>query len=79
MVERACPWISSTLVDLPVTLRVESHLKQAVSGIVALPASGAEEIAAPVCALMIVVFGDRKGRSAAARDQEHAQGRLGFR
>ena len=79
LIERGCPWISSTLVDLPITLRVESHLKQAVPGVVALTASGTDQIAVTTGALVIVVFGYGKGRSAAARDQEHAQGRLGFR
>jgi len=63
------------VVDLPVTLRMESHLEEAVFGIVALAAAWAFEIAAPGGALVIVVFGDREGGAATARDQEHAERR----
>src|SRR3954462_7181249 len=57
---------------------MESHLEEAVFGIVALAAAWAFEIAAPGGALVIVVFGDREGGAATARDQEHAERRRGF-
>lgn len=72
------PHIPSTLVDLPVSLGMESHLKEAVLGIVALAASGADQVSAPCSTLAIVVFGDGERGAAAAGDEEHAQRRLGF-
>src|SRR4051812_28451140 len=52
---------------------MESHLEETVFGIVALAAAGAEEIAAPGCALAIVVLGYRESRAATAGDEEHAE------
>src|SRR5215469_12143013 len=71
--------IGLALVHLPVALRMESHLKEPVLGVVTLATSGADQVAAPGGALAIVVFGHGEGCAAAAGDEEHAQGRFGFR
>jgi hypothetical protein len=71
-----CLTLTLAFVDLPVSVRVESHLQKAVLGIVALAAAGADEIAAPSGSLAVVVFSNGEGGSAAAWDQEHAE-RLG--
>jgi hypothetical protein len=41
---------------------------------VPLAATGADQVAAPSRALVVIVFSDGEGCAAAARDQEHAQG-----
>ena len=61
------------VIDFPVAFGVESHLEQAVFGIVTLAATRAYKIAAPGGALVVVVFSDRESRPATARDEEHAQ------
>lgn len=53
---------------------MESHLKQAVLGIVTFAAAGAGQIAAPRSALAIVVLGHREGGAATARHEKHAEG-----
>lgn len=58
----------SALVDFPIALRVESHLEQAVFGIVALAAAGADDVATPRGSLLVVVFRDGEGRAATAGD-----------
>jgi len=63
----------SAVVYLPVSFRVKSDLQQPVLGVVPFAASRTYQVAAPCGSLMIVVFGDRKGFSAAAGDEEHAQ------
>src|ERR1700757_917556 len=68
-----------TLVYLPISFSVESHLQQTVLGIVPLASAGAGQITAPGCALMIVIFRHRKRGSATAGDEEHAQRRFLFR
>src|SRR5208282_635105 len=67
------------LVDCPIAFGVESHLQQAVLGIVPLAAAGTDEIAAPRRALMIVVLCHGEGCSTAAGNEKHAQRRAGFR
>jgi hypothetical protein len=66
--------IASTLVDLPVSLGMESHLKEPVLGVVTFAASWADQIAAPSGTVAVIIFGDGEGRAAAAGDEEHAQG-----
>src|SRR5579862_464885 len=61
------------VIHFPIAFGMKAHLEQAVPGIVALAAAGADQIAAPCRSLMIVVLGDRKGRAATARDEEHPQ------
>ena len=70
---------SLTLVYLPISFSVESHLQQTVLGIVSLPAAGTNQVTAPGRALMIVILRHRKSCSATARDEEHAQQRFLFR
>ena len=43
---------------------MKSHSQQTVLGIVLLSAAGAGQIAAPRCALPVVIFGDGEGREA---------------
>jgi hypothetical protein len=57
---------------------MEGHLQKTVFRVVALAASGARQIAAPGCALAIVILGNGEGRSAAAWDQEHAKRAFAF-
>jgi len=52
---------------------MESHLKKAVLGIVALTAAGADHVTAPGRSLAVVVIGDSEGDTAAARDEEHLE------
>jgi hypothetical protein len=66
------------LIDFPVTLRMESHLQQPVLGIVSLPASGTNEVAAPSRALMVVVLCYGECGPATARHQKHAESRFAF-
>jgi hypothetical protein len=67
------------LVHLPISLGVESHLQQAVLGIVSFAAARTDEIAAPARTLVVVILGDGKRGSATAGDEEHAQRWLGLR
>src|SRR5689334_21577481 len=69
----ACVANGLALVYLPVAFVMKAHLEQAVPGVVALAAAGANQEAAPCRSLMIVVLGDGEGRAATARDQEHPQ------
>ena len=57
-----------TLVDLPIAFRVESHLEEAVLGVVAFAAPGAGQVAAPGGSLTIVILGDGEGCATAAGD-----------
>ena len=57
-----------TVIDLPVSLGVKSHLKEAVFRIVAFAASGTDHVAAPCGSEAIVVFGNGEGCAAAAGD-----------
>jgi len=56
------------VVDFPVAFGMESHLKEAVLGIVALAAGGAGHVAAPGGAFAVVIFGDRECGAATAGD-----------
>src|SRR5947209_2073721 len=62
-----------TLIYFPITLAVVPHLQEPVPGIVPLPAARANQIAAPVRALLIIFFRNRKRGSATARDEKHAR------
>src|SRR3974390_2607058 len=64
------------VIDLPVSLGMESHLHQPVLGIVPFSASWTDQIAAPCSSLAIIIFRNRKGRAATAGDQKHAERRL---
>src|SRR5215469_4500475 len=67
------PSEGSAAVDFPVAFGLESHLEQAVLGIVAFTAFRTNQIAAPGGTLTVVIFGYGKSCAAAARDQEHAE------
>ena len=67
------------VIDFPVAFGLESHLEEAVFGVVALRAAGADQVAAPGRALAIVVLGHGEGCAAAAGDQKHAEGALAGR
>jgi hypothetical protein len=60
----------STLVHLPVALAVIANLQQPILRIVSLAAVGTNQITAPGCAAVIVVFRDRERRPAAAWNQK---------
>jgi hypothetical protein len=62
---------SLTLVHLPISFRMETHLQQTVLGVVSLAAARADQVTALGRALMIIIFRHRKGCSATARDEEH--------
>src|SRR5580700_2253100 len=68
-----------TLVHLPVSLRVESHLQKAVLGVVSFPAAWADQITSPGRTLMVVILRHGESCSAAAGHQEHAQVRRALR
>jgi len=68
----------STLIHLPITLAVIANLQQPILRIVPLAAVGANQIAAPGCAEVIVVFSDRESRPATAGDQKHSRRRGAF-
>jgi carbonic anhydrase len=53
-----------------------ADLEQTVFGIVALTAIGTDQVAAPLRALAIVIFGHGECGATTARDQEHLQARL---
>lgn len=52
---------------------MESHLEEAVFGVVMFAASGADHVTAPGSTLAVVILGDREGDAAAARDEKHAE------
>ena len=52
---------------------MESHLQNTILGIVALAASGTEQVATPCRPLAVIVFCDGKGHSTAAGDEKHPQ------
>ena len=62
------------IIDLPIAFGVESHLEEAILGVVTLAASGADEISAPTCSLPVEVLCDGKSCAATAGDEEHAEG-----
>ena len=66
-----------TVVDFPIAFGVESHLEEAVLGVVAFAAAGAGHVAAPGGAFAVVVFGDGECGAAATGDEEHAEGSVG--
>jgi hypothetical protein len=66
----------STLIDGPISWTMVANLQQAILGIVPLAAMRAGEIAAPGCALAIVVLGDGKRRAAATGHEIHLQARV---
>ena len=66
--------LTSAIVDFPIAFGMESHLEEAVLGIVTLAATGTFQIAAPCGAPVVVVFGYRECSAATAWDQEHAEG-----
>ena len=57
---------------------MESYLKEAVLGIVALAAARANQVTTPGSSLAIVVLGHSERGAATARDQEHAKGARGL-
>ncbi len=63
----------SAFVDFPVAFGLKSDLEKTVLGIVAFAATGADQVATPRGTLTVVVFGDGKGGTTAARDEEHAE------
>ena len=52
---------------------MESHLQNAILGIVALAASGTEHVTTPCPPLAIIVLCHGKGRPTAAGDEKHSQ------
>jgi len=64
----------SALVDFPVAFGVESHLKEAVFGVVAFAAAGTDHVAAPCSPFAVIIFGDRECGATTAGDEEHAEG-----
>jgi hypothetical protein len=78
MFESVHVWAPSlTVVHLPIALGLESHLKQAVLGIVTLAATGTRKIATPGRSLMIIILSYGEGKAATAGDQEHPERRFG--
>ena len=71
---RNCPSGLLALVDFPVAFGVESHLEEAIFGVVVLAAARADHVATPRGALTVVVLGDCESGAAAAGDEEHAEG-----
>lgn len=61
------------VVDFPIALGVESHLEEAVFGIVAFAAAGTNHVAAPGGSEAVVIFGYRERSAATAGNQEHAE------
>ncbi len=59
------------LIHFPITLAVIPHLQQPVFRIVTLAAAGANQVPAPVRALVIVVLRDCERRAATAGNQKH--------
>jgi hypothetical protein len=65
-----------TVIHSPVPFAVISLLQQAVLGIVTLTAVGANQVPAPMRALVVVVLRHREGCATAAGDEKHLEAAL---
>jgi hypothetical protein len=63
-----------TVVNFPIAFGMKSYLKEAVLGIVALTAAGADPVTTPGGSLTIIVLRHGERGAAAAWDQKHAEG-----
>jgi hypothetical protein len=52
---------------------MESHLEQAILGIVALAASGARQVTTPCRSLAVIILGDGEGHPTTAGDEKHSE------
>jgi hypothetical protein len=66
----------ATIIHSPVPFAVISHLQQAVLGIVTLTAVGANQVPAPMGALVVVIFRHRESCATAAGDEKHLEAAL---
>ena len=60
-------------IHFPVTFAMVAKVKQAIARVVAFATAGADQVTAPLAAVLIVTVGYSKGGAATAGDQEHAE------